>query len=392
MGKRLRLAFGYSQTNASEDNIEDEEDNIEDEEDDIENDEHIIWRMSLTPPKLGDMTVHTTDTTTNASELFILHDDIEEDDLEPVHDCFDDDEVESTRLTKRSRVDDDNDSVDLSLSQSGDSKEKDHIDLHLDSLSAPEHDAIIETSQVQDTQIRLAMPIIRKRDPQAIDLSSSIPIDIPFRTPTRKHVEMSTPVGSKHPNPTSKLAQLLLRTTQRNDDTEKRDRRRLYTSGAAGFVASWILKVQSDVQLSILGNDSPSVKSNRHVGRYHRNSAYELWTVEKENRGFGRTSRNYAGFTLVLLRKCYAGDTVLALLFEEAANLSDSISRTTDDMSLTTLLLKNRFLSRGTVLKLFKPVWKISLQENELWELEQAGYAGEHASHGIMMCINWQID
>ncbi|KAK9369349.1 hypothetical protein V1509DRAFT_489309 [Lipomyces kononenkoae] len=196
----------------------------------------------------------------------------------------------------------------------------------------------------------------------------------------------------------------------------------MYTTGIAGLVASWVVKVHSDVQLNALvGNVSPLVGlSKRRPDILDIDKAaglkmtrtlrtYEFWKVLLHNKGYSYGSKNYAGFTLVHLQRCgrqqdYSsdddfgidspghGEIAWAILFD-ATSASSLVPTSTgpNDVSLTTVMLSDTRLTKGTILRLYKPVWRVQLTDQDMDAFFKAGYDSYSDQGVLLVCINWQI-
>ncbi|KAK9317690.1 hypothetical protein V1524DRAFT_422291 [Lipomyces starkeyi] len=348
----------------------------------------------------------------------------------------------------------------------------DDIETQIPSLPAAGRDPIEDPSQVLDTQLRETPAVIRYSRAGVIDLdliSSSVPhsivgveaeevtdeeledlrIESPFKTPkpvwprflpltpsssakTKSFVsgsqiarriqqnpyyEMSSTPSFSTLKPGYSQTPTASKTVQQNKSQSK------YTTGIAGLVASWVLKVHSDVQLNSLARTvSPSVGISKRradnmdevklAGIKMRRGVrtYEFWKVLLNNKGYSYGSKNYAGFTLVHLQRCerrqeYSsdddfgiqspacdGEKAWAFLFD-ATNVSSLVATNggPNDMSLTTVMLSDMRLSRGTILRLYKPVWRVQLTDQDMDAFYKAGYDSYSDKGVLLVCINWQI-
>ncbi|KAK9476540.1 hypothetical protein V1514DRAFT_336505 [Lipomyces japonicus] len=167
--------------------------------------------------------------------------------------------------------------------------------------------------------------------------------------------------------------------------------RQFKSAGLASTVASWVLKTDSDVQLSMHVGSSPINQARQSGG----SSNYEEWIVAKQNKGFLHGSKSYAGFTLAWLQnKSYdqhgnvkgTKEYRWALLFNDVNDKPDYNSGSVSvDMS------KDVSLRQFANLRLFKPVWSTTLDEAQITEFENAGYFEIRNHPHVLVCIRWQV-
>ncbi|KAK9333461.1 hypothetical protein V1520DRAFT_331842 [Lipomyces starkeyi] len=344
----------------------------------------------------------------------------------------------------------------------------DDIETQIPSLPAAGRDPIEDPSQVLDTQLRETPAVIRYSRAGVIDLdliSSSVPHSIvggeaeeeledlqtetPFKTPKpvwprfipltpsssaktklfvtgsqiAKRIQQNPYYDMSSTPPFSTLKPGYSQTPTASKTVQQNKSQSKYTTGIAGLVASWVLKVHSDVQLnSLAGTVSPSVGISKRradnmdavksAGIKMRRGVrtYEFWKVLLNNKGYSYGSKNYAGFTLVHLQRCerrqeYSsdddfgiqspagdGEKAWAFLFD-ATNVSSLVATNAgpSDMSLTTVMLSDMRLSRGTILRLYKPVWRVQLTDQDMDAFYKAGYDSYSDKGALLVCINWQI-
>ncbi|KAK9354298.1 hypothetical protein V1523DRAFT_408461 [Lipomyces doorenjongii] len=347
----------------------------------------------------------------------------------------------------------------------------DDIETQIPSLPAAGRDPIEDTSQVLDTQFRETPAVIRYSRAGVIDLdliSPSIPHSIVGGeveevtdeeledVQSEKSFKTPRPVWPRFlpltPSPSAKTKSLvtgsqIARRIQQNPyydmsstppfstskpgypqtptaskTVQQNKSQSQYTTGIAGLVASWVLKVHSDVQLnSLAGTVSPSVGiSKRRADNMDAVKAagiktrrgirtYEFWKVLLNNKGYSYGSKNYAGFTLVHLQRCDRqqecssdddfgiqspgeGEKAWAFLFD-ATNVSSLVATNggPNDVSLTTVMLSDMRLSRGTILRLYKPVWRVQVTDQDMDAFFKAGYDSYSDKGVLLVCINWQI-
>ncbi|KAK9247731.1 hypothetical protein V1506DRAFT_531269 [Lipomyces tetrasporus] len=386
----------------------------------------------------------------------------------------------SNRRTTTADIEEGSDSIDVILSQEDcvsrvlhRSKVRiiDDIETQVPSLPKADRDPIEDPSQVLDTQLREQPAVIRYSRTGVIDLdliTSSIPhstadesaeaeevtdkeledrpTETPFKTPKTVWPRFLplTPSSSGKTKPFVTGSEIARRIQQRPYDdisctppystskggyaqtptvsklTQQNKSQAKFTTGIAGLVASWVVKVHSDVQLNSLAGDiSPSVSfskrrtdgkdADKAAAVKMRRDPYEYWKVTLNNKGYSYGSKNYAGFTLVRLQRCRMrpedpsdddfgiqspgdGDTAWAFLFD-ATNVSSVVANSTglNDVSLTTAMLSDRRLSKGTMLRLYKPVWRVQLTDRDMNEFFKAGYDCYSDTRGVLVCINWQV-
>ncbi|KAK9236067.1 hypothetical protein V1525DRAFT_380276 [Lipomyces kononenkoae] len=347
----------------------------------------------------------------------------------------------------------------------------DDIESQVPSLPTAGCDAIEDTSQVLDTQLRDSPAVIRYSRAGVIDLdlipssaSHSIVVsqakdvttgesedllpEKPFKTPKSfwPHFAPLTPSSSGNTKPLVTASQIAQRIQQQPyyydmESTPQLSASKLgycqtptvsktiqqnkcqsrYTTGIAGLVASWVVKVHSDVQLNALvGNVSPSVglskrrADNLDIDKTARFKptrglrTYEFWKVVLNNKGYSYGSKNYAGFTLVHLQRCgrqqeYSsdddfgidspgdGEIAWAFLFD-ATNASSLVPTSTgpNDVSLMSVMLSDTRLTKGTILRLYKPVWRVEWTDQDMDAFFKAGY-DSYSDKRVIVCINWQI-
>ncbi|KAK9372769.1 uncharacterized protein V1513DRAFT_209130 [Lipomyces chichibuensis] len=385
----------------------------------------------------------------------------------------------SNRRTMNLKSEEDSDAIEIISSQEDTLSTRpskvriiDDIETQIPTLPAAGCDPIEDTSQVLDTQLREPPAVIRYSRAGVIDLdliSSSVPHSIvggeaevtdeeledfmrtetPFKTPkpvwprflpltpsssgkTKSLVTGSQiarriqqnahdDMSSTPPFSTSKSG--YSQTPTASKAVQKNNSQSKYTTGIAGLVASWVLKVHSDVQLnSLAGTGSPSVGISKHrddnmdalksarIKMKRSLRTYEFWRVLLNNKGYSYGSKNYAGFTLVHLQRCERrqefssdddfgiqspgdGEKAWAFLFD-ATNVSSLVATNggPNDVSLTTLMLSDMRLSRGTILRLYKPVWRVQLTDQDMDAFFKAGY-DSYSDKGVqLVCINWQIE
>ncbi|KAK9385468.1 hypothetical protein V1515DRAFT_608176 [Lipomyces mesembrius] len=384
----------------------------------------------------------------------------------------------SSRRIMNLKSEEDSDAIDIISSQEDTvstrpSKTRiiDEIETQIPSLPAAGRDPIEDTSQVLDTQLRETPAVIRYSRAGVIDLdliSSSVPhsivegeakevTDEEFKD-LRTETSFKTPKPvwprflSLTPSPSAKTKSLVTgsqiarriqqnpyydmsstppfstakpgysQTPTANKIVQQNKSQSKYTTGIAGLVASWVLKVHSDVQLnSLAGTVSPSVGISKRraddmdavkpAGTKMRRGirTYEFWKVLLNNKGYSYGSKNYAGFTLVHLQRCKRrqeylsdddfgiqspgdGEKTWAFLFD-ATNVSSLVATNggPNDVSLTTVMLSDMRLSRGTILRLYKPVWRVQLTDQDMDAFFRAGYDSYSDKGVLMVCINWQI-
>ncbi|KAK9326171.1 hypothetical protein V1517DRAFT_252295 [Lipomyces orientalis] len=384
------------------------------------------------------------------------------------------------RHTGAANIEEDSDSTDVVLSQKDSvsrvlhpSKVRiiDDIESQVPSLPKADPDPIEDPSQVLDTQLREQPAVIRYSRAGVIDLdlvTSSIPHstadqsaeaeevpdkeleDGPIETPLKTSKTVwprflpLTPSSSGKTKPLVTGSEIARRIQQRPFDdisctppystskvgyaqtptvsksTQQNKSQPKFRTGIAELVASWVVKVHSDVQLNSLAGDiSPSVNfSKRRMDSKDaaraapvkmRRGPFEFWKVALNNKGYSYGSKNYAGFTLVRLQRCEMwpddpsddgfgiqgpgdGDIAWAFLFD-ATNVSSVVANSSglNDASLTTAMLSDRRLSKGTILRLCKPVWRVQLTDRDMNEFAKAGYDCYSDTRGVLVCINWQV-
>ncbi|KAK9382755.1 uncharacterized protein V2V93DRAFT_365906 [Kockiozyma suomiensis] len=165
------------------------------------------------------------------------------------------------------------------------------------------------------------------------------------------------------------------------------------SSSLSKIVISRILKLQSDVQLNSATDTNDTDCSNRRK--------ISFWKVMQENSGYAHGVKSHAGFTLARIRKMIdinssqgsETEETWALLFNTAsafAFLQEETEKKTSE-SLMSIMLKNKSLQKNSVLKLYDPVWHISLMKEDNEQLRSAGYDNGEETKGVMVCIKWQL-